>query len=120
MANIPVRVKPATTFGISSLISPYDPQISSHEQNAVLSGDYFSNDGSTLLWARNPTGGDITVAFTIEGMCENGVSHAFGMTVPAGSRGFIGPFLHPRFSEDDGRVAIVASSTSLMVAAVRF
>ena len=120
MANIPVRVKPASTIGLLATTQIYNPQVAAHEQNAVLSGDSFYNDGSTLFWARNPTGGSITVTFTIQGSCENQVSHSFVLTVSAGAMGYCGPFLHDRFSADDGLIGVAASSTSLLIAAVRF
>lgn len=120
MANIPVREKPASPIGLLTIAAPYDPQAAGHEQAATLSGDSFGNDGRTLLWVRNPTGAGIDVTFTIQGSCENQVAHVFAVSVPSGEQGYYGPFPHDRFSADDGLVAIEASSTSLLVAAVRF
>lgn len=88
---------------------------------AAAGGDYFANDGKTLLEARNASGGNITVTVASQKTCDQGATHNAAVVVPltTGQR-MIGPFNRTRFNDANGRVQITYSGvTSLTVAAIR-
>lgn len=92
--------------------------------NAAGGGDSFPNDGYTVLYVKNGSGGAITV--TIDGVGagpESAVAYNpdVAVSVAAGAERLIGPFTDKaRFNDVNGRVNVSYSGvTSLTVAPVR-
>ncbi len=89
-------------------------------QAAAAGGDYFVNDGKTVLHVINGSAGDITVTVDSPKECNQGFTHDAAVVVTAGEERFIGPFDRKRFNDANGRVQVTYSGvTSLTVAALR-
>jgi hypothetical protein len=88
---------------------------------AAVGGDEFRNIGSTAFWAKNASGGPITITFAAQTACEYGVTHDLAVVVADGFEGIIvSSFDAVRFNDANGLVQVTYSDvTSLDVAAVR-
>jgi hypothetical protein len=85
---------------------------------AAAGGDYFINDGKTLIDVVNGSGGDLTLTFAGQKACEFGTIHNQTCVVQAGERRQAGPFPKYRFNDANGYVQITYSGvTSLTIAA---
>lgn len=83
-------------------------------------GDTFENDGRTGLYARNTTGGSITVTAVAARRCSHAFLHDAVVVVPDGFSGFVADtFENDRFSNDARVVSLTYSAAGLEVAAVR-
>ena len=88
---------------------------------AAVGGDYFVNDGKTMLEVRNASGAPVNVTVASPQNCDQGANHPLVIAVPAtiGQR-MIGPFLRRRFNDANGRVQVTYSGvTTVTVAAVK-
>ena len=89
-------------------------------QAASAGGDTFKNDGNTFLVVDNADAADITVTITAQRTCNLGFLHDQEVTVPAGSRLFLGPFNTKRFNDDSDQVHVSYSAvTNVTVGAVQ-
>jgi hypothetical protein len=87
---------------------------------AEVGGDTFVNNGNTFLYAKNGSGGDITVTVDSLQACDQGHDHNDATVVPAGSEEMIGPFPVHRFNSAAGSASITYSGvTSLTIAAIK-
>lgn len=83
---------------------------------AAGGGDTFVNNGKTLFYAANGSGGDITVTFTAQNeVTINGTSLSvsdLAVVVEAGTDEMIGPFPTQIFNNSSGAVAVTYSGVS--------
>lgn len=83
--------------------------------HAAAAGDSFDNDGRTLLYIDNASGGSVTLTLddpntpVPEG--SSAVNDAV-ITIAAGAKRFAGPFKTSRFNDADGRVQMTWSATA--------
>lgn len=83
-------------------------------------GDTFLNDGTLLLVVDNAGGAPITVTVDSLRASDYGTDEDIAVSVPAGSRTFLGPFDHGRFNTTAQTVGVTYSSvTSVTVAALK-
>lgn len=86
--------------------------------SAAVGGDYFINDGKTMLDIVNGSGGDITMTVAGQRACEFGTVHNQTVVIQAGERRQAGPYPRYRFNDDNGYVQLTYSGvTSLTIAA---
>jgi hypothetical protein len=85
--------------------------------SAAGGGDTFVNNGETLFYVANGSGGSITVTFATAGVTNQGIAIAdVAVAVGAGETKLIGPFDPSVFNDSQGRVAVTYSGvTSLTV-----
>lgn len=96
--------------------------LSAVDTAAAGGGDTFTNNGRTLFYADNQSGGPITITFDDTGSVSPSEATSFDpdveLSVPAGEDRIAGPFPTSRFGTD---VSVTYSGvTSLTVAAVKF
>lgn len=87
--------------------------------SAAGGGDEFLNTGREFLHVVNAGGGNITVTFNSQTLCNYGFDHDMAVTVNAGTDRMIGPFDTVRFNDANTRIQVTYSGvTSLTVAAI--
>ncbi len=89
--------------------------------SADAGGDTFTNDGKTMLYAKNTSGAGRTITVAAARQCSHGFSHNAAISVPDGFAGFVATdFENDRFSDAAGVVSMTYdNNVGLEVAAVR-
>ena len=88
-------------------------------QSAESSGDYFNNNGNTLLFIYNQSGASITVTIDSPKKCSQGHYHDKSIVIGAGGSAYIGVFPVYQFNDVNGRVNIsYTSATSVYVGGI--
>ena len=86
---------------------------------ANADGNYFTNNGKTVLLVKNGSGGDITVTTDSQVNSNQGYDNDEDAVIGAGDTNSVGSFNKNRFNDSDGYVQVTYSSvTSITVAAV--
>lgn len=85
-------------------------------------GDYFVNDGKTVIYLYNGSGGDITVTFDSPNQCSQGFYHDDAVVIPGTGTvyKYVGPFNQKQFNDSNQRVNITYSAvTSLVIGGLK-
>lgn len=88
---------------------------------AAGGGDSFANTGRELVEINNASGGDITVTFTGQAVCNQGLagaSHSVAVVITAGERRLIGPFDPAKFNDTNNLVQMTYSGVTTLTLGV--
>lgn len=89
-------------------------------QSANSGGDYFTNNGKTLLYVNNGSGASINVTIDSPNQCSQGYTHDLIVAVGAGASKFIGVLSQTQYNDSNGRVNLTYSSvTSITVGGIK-
>lgn len=91
-------------------------------QSCESGGDYFVNDGKTIIYIYNASGSDVTVTFDAPNQCSQGFQHDNAVVIPGSGTvyKYIGTFPQTRFNDSNSRVNITYSSaTSVVIGALK-
>lgn len=91
---------------------------------AVNASDVFDNDGKTLLYVYNGSGGDITITIQANGVGASFSVPGYGtvekadktLTISTTHFGVLGPFPRAAYNDSSGQVTVTYSGTSSVVA----
>lgn len=86
-------------------------------ENAVAASDQFANDGHTILWVDNGSGGELTVTIVTPNTVDGEAIADKTVTVADGFKSAIGPFPRSIYNDSDGNVTVQFSSTTSVTAA---
>ncbi|HNW09987.1 MAG TPA: hypothetical protein PKI71_01350 [Candidatus Rifleibacterium sp.] len=86
---------------------------------ANAEGNYFANDGKTLLHVVNAGVADITVTIDSPVLCNQGFAHDEAVVVPAGKERMIGPFTPSRFNANGVVNVSYSDVTDVTAAAIK-
>ena len=87
---------------------------------ANVDGNFFTNDGKTVLRVANGSGSSITVTASAQASCSQGHEHPVVVSVPAGDTLDIGNFKSKYYNDSSNYVQIAYSDvTTVTVAAVK-
>lgn len=87
-------------------------------QNAVAASDKFNNDGKTVLWVENGSGGELTVTLTTAATVGGVAIADPTVTIANGAKKVIGPFATSIYNDSNGQVTVAYSATTSVTAAV--
>ena len=86
--------------------------------SAAGGGDTFVNNGKTIFYANNGSGGNITITFTAQNTVTiNGLAlsvSSLAVVVEAGTAEIIGPFPTQIFNNSSGAVAVTYSGVTTL------
>jgi hypothetical protein len=85
---------------------------------ANADGNYFTNDGKTLLHVKNDDSSSHTVTVDSPTLCNQGETHDPAIAIPAGEERIIGPFPAGRFNTSGNVHLTYDDVTSVTVAAI--
>ncbi len=84
---------------------------------ATSGGDQFSNDGATMLHAKNG-GATMTITIASQVACNQGSTHNDTVTVTSGGEKMIGPFPTNRYSDASGYCQLTYSAVPSLTVGV--
>ena len=85
---------------------------------ANADGNFFENNGKTVLLVKNASGGDITVTTDSQTNSNQGYDNDEDAVIGNGEIGCIGKFSKNRFNDSDGNVNVTYSGVSSVTVAV--
>lgn len=87
-------------------------------QSAESGGDYFTNNGNSLLYVANGSGSSIDVTITGQNNCSQGFKHDLTVAVGAGASKFIGVLKQTQYNDVNQRVQISYSDVTTLTVGV--
>ena len=85
---------------------------------ANADGNFFENNGNTVLLVKNASGGSITVTTDSQVNSNQGYDNDEDATIANGETGCIGRFSKNRFNDSDGNVNVSYSGVGSVTVAV--
>jgi len=85
---------------------------------ANADGNFFTNTGRILLYAKNGSGSPIVMTIVSQTDCNQGATHDIEVTIPAGSEEMVGFFSNNRFNDSDGYAQITYSDVTTLTIGV--
>lgn len=87
--------------------------------NAVSASDEFSNDGRTILWVTNGSGGSLTVTIVSQNTIDTDLAIADRtVTLTTGQVKVLGPYATTHYNDADGMCTLQFSATTSVTCAV--
>lgn len=110
MASSEIAVQSVTFAGATPTFS-----------SANVDGNFFTNDGFTVLYIKNDGGGELNVTIDSQTLCNQGFDHDEVITIGAGAEGVIGIFGKKRWNDINQFIQITYDTvTSVTVAVLSF